>query len=513
MGERRLLFPDVSWWKEARVLDNGALFWSAASREEPDWTRDFCVEVDLYGVSDLRLGRAFAVRVQLSQGVTVEALRWGGRTLEQKAPDVFEVPPLSPQNAVSVLPLEADLRDAQGNAATVQRRVPLPLCAAMWRASREDPWTIAGRGDLWNSTQGREWRLWGAWDAGARLCEGSVPFDVVPTRSHTLRPPQAWGAPISVREAPYGAENTRLVLCGSAREGGALAGVKRTAVSQVDVEMRHEIEPSEGHQVLVWGKGGAFSAAWGGAVLQVGTRWMVPFSFQNAQAPVLAVGLAYEGTWLGAWFARDWRELRPVKWDGERAARFALWARWMRLPWREHAATFHELSREWPTDTLLSWLDPAPENRHDLRMGAPASDLIRAVFRGHFQGDYLAAKELVALWKAPPLQLLGALAETDPFLMVAFARKWAKNFAPGAFAALLKNGAKKLDAPSDNPTEGATIALAAWRHMQTLALHLYEHQSISDEGDRELRIGLNDPALRRRVAALLLQTLADDLIT
>ncbi len=525
LGERTLLMPEAGWWSSAQITEDGAPFWTPATSEEPAWAQGFAVTFETHSPSDgaiesapeapptLRLGEAFGLRVTLPPGVAIDALRWGGRTLESPEPGLFCAPPLTPQNLVAVLPLEAELRrqdKIETEMATVRRRLKLPLRAVMWRGSKREEWQIASKGDTWNSALPREWRLWGTWSGGARLCEGGVPFAMVPARARSIRPPQGWGAPISIREAPYGSGDTLLTLCGAARDGGVVRDVRRTAVGQIDLELTTDIEPSAGHQVLVWGQGGAFSACPGGHIQAAksgaGTRWMTPFCFQNERAPVFAVGLAYEGVWLGGWFAPKWADLQPKAWDSERAARFALWTRWMALPWAENPQVLCEIARRWPAEVLLAWLGDAAGNKWGLRPRLPANDLVRDVFRGEFAGDAGAAATLVKGWGSP-MELLQTLSEADPFLTVSFGRKWAKTYQPKAFAGLLRVAAKRVDVPREagellSPDQGRVPQLALQRHRGAV---------LSDEERRALRVGLDNPTARRRAAALLLQTFATEL--
>ncbi len=437
----------------------------------------------------------------------LERLTWGGRILEQ-IENVYRVPGLTPQNVTTRLPIEAELIHENGEKVCVTRRVPLPLHIAMWRESKDSPWQNADGTQIWNCAQKREWRFWGDWGRSPFLCEGAKRFKPLPIRSHSLRPPEALGAPISIREAPFQEVNTRLKLFSSVRDGGIILAAKRAASRQVDIFFPHEVEPRDDHLIVFWGKGGSVAATAGNTVVTQGQRWMVPLDFKPDNTPVLAVGLAYQDTWIGAWFANDWSDLKPQFWNADRITRFASLARWMRLPWRENPSVLFKMAEEWPLETLAAWLKTEEwQLTAEKSVKSPATqDLTSKVFRGKFPGDPEVAKGLVQKW-GDSRALLRTLSEADPFLMATFAVCWRSHpaYESGALNRLFEGVAKEIYALPENQH-----ILKDSHPLVRLALRHFCRDVLSHEEAQNLEVALATIEMRCRVGAALLRHIIEN---
>ena len=503
IGERRLLWPDASWWQGAEVSDGDQTFWKPSLHEEPSWARG--LEVSLDEVEVLRLGQSFALRVAVPKGVKVESLHWGGRILRALGEGRYEVAALSSENLVASLPLQIAVCGPDGQNEMVSRRVPLPLCAVLCRDDSEQPWQIADGGQSWDVSQPRQWRLMGSWSESARLCEGGVPFDTVPRRSDHVRPPQTWGAPLSVREPPYGSADVVLKLCASARNGGLVRDFVTVAASQIDVTLNHAVAPDANHSLIVWGQDGAVCRVGGDEVLARADRWMVPFGLGGTR--VLAVGLAYRGAWLGAHFASDWWSLCPRTWnafDSAEAARFALLLRWMRLPWREAPRPILAFARHWPVEALRMWLG-REENEFDLKFSAgdeSGQSWVREAFREGFEGTPAHAKAAIAPF-GNVMNLLQSLGQADPFLALKFAKVLSANYQAAGFASLLRRALQGLECEAEDD--------ARFAHWQLALKTRYALGDLEEFERRALRLALESERNRCRAAALLFEWLAHDL--
>ncbi len=506
IGERRLLWPDANWWRSAEIRDGDQSFWKPLLREEPDWARGF--EVSLNKDEPLRLGQSFNLRVQIPIGATIESLRWGGRILRPLADDLYQVAPLSSDNLVASLPLQIAVCGPDGQTETLERRVSLPLCAVLFRGDSQEQWQIADGQEIWDVAQARQWRLLGSWSESARLCEGGVPFDTVPRRSNHVRAPQTWGAPLSVREPPYGSADVVLKLCASARNGGLVSAFKTVATSQIDVTLNHLVAPDADHSLIIWGQDGAVCQVRGDEVLGKSNRWMVPFSL-GGKSRVLAVGLAYEGVWLGAHFEQDWWSLCPRNWnalDSAEAARFALLLRWMRLPWREAPRPVLAFARHWPVEALRMWLG-VEENEFGLQFSASdesGQSWVREAFREGFEGTPAQAKAAIAPF-GNVMNLLKLLGQADPFLALKFARVLSANYQAAGFASLLRRALQQLECDAEPDVDRNA---QSW---QNALKTRYALGNLEEFERRALRLALESERNRCRAAALLFEWLAHDL--
>ncbi len=513
MGKRVFLRPEFDWFENARILEDGVPFWKTPQKEEPEWARDF----DLSVVSlpaGLRLGQSWQMKIRCPARVRVRALRWGGRWLQSEGENLFVAPPFSLQTLAATVTIEADLNGPNDEQTTVERRVNVPLCVVLWRLTRRnsmdfaDEWKIADGSEIWNTGQEREWKIWGQWNENAQVCQGDLPFASVPRRPRALRPAQPSGAPLSVREAPFASENTRIEIARSVRDGGILLDVKRRARSEIHLTLSTAVEPTQAHKVVVWGHRGALAMGLGEQIvpMDAGKRWIVPFSFQHESAPVLGAGIAFAGTWLGAHFTEDWRELCPKNWESERAYRFALMARWMRLPWHEQKSLYFALAHHWPIEVLRAWLGKTANN-WDLRFSNDGGELVRAVFRGNWNGDNATAKALFAVWGektgAAPPQLLRELGEADPFLMLAIARDWANG--QSGFARLFRSALEAIKSASP-VSRSPEISQLKSRLKARL-----EGATSSDSDSHALRFALESSTNRQFAATYLLERLAAQL--
>ena len=505
VGERRLLWPDADWWRQSEICDGDQPFWKPLLREEPEWARG--LEVSLDAVESLHLGQSFSLRVQVTRNVKVASLRWGGRILRPLDDERYEVTALSSDNLVASLPLQIEVCGPNGGREILARRVPLPLCAVLFRGESDEQWQIADGQETWDISQARQWRLMGNWSESARLCEGGVPFDTVPKRSSHVRPPQTWGAPLSVREPPYGSADTVLELCRSVRDGGLVRAFQTVAAQQINVILNHAIAPDADHSLFIWGQDGAICHVRGDEVVGKGERWMVPFHL-GSQSRVLAVGLAYQGVWLGAQFEDDWWSLCPRHWnalDSAEAARFALLLRWMRLPWREAPRPILAFARHWPVEALRMWLG-TEANEFDLQFSAAdesGQSWVREAFREGFEGAPAQAKAAIAPF-GNVMNLLKSLAQADPFLALKFARVLSANYQASAFAFVLYRAVGNLECEAE-PSNGSG---ENWR--LTLRKRYYL-QNLEEFERRALRLALESERNRCRAAALLFEWLAHDL--
>jgi hypothetical protein len=305
---RQFLLPDSTWFSNAHILESGTPFWKPITDPEPNWTQNFALYI-LNLNEGLRLGQPWSLGVRNFEPSGVREIRWGGRILaHEENSHVWIAPPLTTQNITSFVTLEIDLETRTGQKATVLRRLRIPLRAVMWREvgsrtlpySRPNPWNIAEANEPWCMGQEREWKIWGEWSETARVCEGEIPFASIPQRPRALRPHQKIGAEISVRQAPFGDEDVLLKVASSVRDNGVLYAFQRKAIGEVHLHFDRTIELDESYQVVVWGERGALCVAKGSEIQPRGQKWLVPFSFSHEKAPVLGVGVAFGGFWIGA---------------------------------------------------------------------------------------------------------------------------------------------------------------------------------------------------------------------
>lgn len=424
----QLLLPDANWWKNARIEDDGALFWTPLLCDEPQWASG--LEISLTASQPLTLGQTFGVKVQCPPLVQVQSLEWNGRILESVTPDEFQVGPLTTENFAPSLKIKASLTHQDGNSTSVARRLRVPLQAILWRENSDSPWQSEHL-RVCNSSHPRQWRFLGQWDESARVCEGDVPFDHLPRRARALKkPPHRLGAPLTVRTAPYGPKDIVKKVCGHTRDSGILLDAKLLNSQSVVLQFHTAIEPDKRHQVIVWAQGEDLADVPPEYIRASEREWHVEFHLENPHAKIWGVALAYGGQWLGAHFRQDWFRLLEGPWSSERARRFANLMRWMRLPWLENKAAICRLAHDWPLEFLVAWLgkglndwglEPSHKDEEDKRR----HDLVRQIFGQKISLENQRPTDLAAAWnhagEGNLESLYAALFQASPWLARDFA--------------------------------------------------------------------------------------------
>ncbi len=324
----RVLRANGWYWAEiaagtvasTRISLDGVVVWEALLRERlkrpvPEWTRGISVRVE--GTTQPRFGEPVDLRVTgLPDGYSLEAARCGQTLLtvstRDKQPIVMGlvVPVESARRSIkvwlrvsqagsgsSMVACRVDL-DCWGllveTAAGLLKAVPLGRPV---RFSRGHPLRIKVRAPKLPPGELRRWSVF----------EGGSYYGVPSLQTRELRPKLALGAPLDLRLGMHNADATALPLCGPILDCGEVAAA-RLAQDETDyyveIDMRGPLVPRPGHQVRLWMPGQPVRLFDWDQIddepLEDGrSQWVV--NIGSATAPG-ALGIAYRGERLGAWF-------------------------------------------------------------------------------------------------------------------------------------------------------------------------------------------------------------------
>lgn len=496
VGERTLFFPDAEWFVNGVVRHENRDYWRALKRQEPLWAKNLTLEIQFDG-EKLGFGDSFRVAVSHPQELQIMALHGAGRTFSRlessEEKTAFAGFSIAPDNATTHLLLEIEVR-AGDECAVLSRRLAVPLWGALWRENESQSWNKADPDAPWNLSKPRQWKIFGAFENGAMICEGAAPVDLLPARARALKPKLAQGEPLSIRTSPFDGENEAMRLCSSIRNGGEILDLEFQS-DWVHLHLAHAFDAGEFHQVFAWLHNGAIVQIDAPDILAQGALWSIENSFE---APLLTLGIAFEGDLIGSWVASNWAPLFQNL-AAHNAAELAARARWFDLPlWEGDFA--RQFARLWPAQTLEAWLGQ-PQTPQQFHFGPSRRTLVRQAFKGHFAGDAKAAQSLIFALQ-PTWRALDLLCDVDPFLMASHAQIWAQNYQPRPFAAMIDACRKRLEAK----TTGLDIPLSQRRQVAFDACRLW-HGELEPPRAAQLESALANDGLRRVVAACLLEDL------
>lgn len=118
--------------------------------------------------------------------------------------------------------------------------------------------------------------------------------------------------------------------------GAVLDCIRMNASSDILIRLQDPIEPSTEHQIIVWSDSGEVTAI---GMQDIRTNHDAKhWSFNryagglDFKGSIIAVGVAYRGTRIGAWWVDDWFDYLAHMIDAEDLTEIAMMLRWYRIP-------------------------------------------------------------------------------------------------------------------------------------------------------------------------------------
>ena len=439
-----------NWPSDTAAHLDGVMLWSpkkAAGRATgvPPW----CVGIRVLPL-DARTpvwGGVMRLRVTHPSDVSVAYAHVEGSYLDVDAtapPDTL-IGPLTLRTRPGVTQLNVILGLTRGKErARVRQSIPLLLSGVIWLT--ESGWECLPVSHKLTLEEARRTSVkifpppFGSNERWA-LMEGDTFVTPLWQRPRPIGDLAGLGSPLTVRPGPYNAPGDAFMVVHEVIDEGVVADVavettltegedKAPARRLCRLTLRQPLEPDASYRVLWWQADRCPELLNLSEVrmLDEGRTWC--FALPSGLDNPVAVGLAYQGTRIGAWWRGKWSDSLDRVTD-EQAARIAAIAiRWLRLPLLGKRAKpgVRRLAAAFPAIVLTAWLRATP--RH-LPLEWPASDrawlgAIRRIFR-NWQPDVVSSKQVIgglapSAEQEPKFQerVYGAvfkLIQIDPFLM------------------------------------------------------------------------------------------------
>ena len=400
-------------------------------------------------MSSLPMGHPFKVAIRHQEGVRVTFVLRGMEPLEPrpKRPGLTHVRanmsagPSLGRESKWLIGLEYD-----GDAARItQRFQPAHHGGAILRG---DTWEILDPQNSLDAEDARQSPIrvappptWG----GREVCEEQQKWAVMEgehlvgepgSRPQKIQELFGLGAALTVRLGPYNAipaippdggpkRLDALILADRVVDRGIVRGVPHGEATDDAhawrIELTHEVEIDEHHEVLWWDRSGEVHhlrpTAWsiGGSVRH--DLWSVEPPHVDTQPRALI--FTFNDRRLGAWWTTDWA-FEIVDAAAREPVLIADLIRWAKLPVLEERSLpeVRRLAEAWPVEVLMSWLsDQAPDGWRFV---------IRAAFRNWWPRAVSRSKVSPMLWGSsaefPEVATARRLMEICPILMGRYLR-------------------------------------------------------------------------------------------
>ena len=450
---KRLYFLPSGAERPVRVTLAGEEIWSSSIEggalpkpPEPDWAGTVTIEIMPTVRIELDRYEGSSIRV-FGLGTTAELqyVRFGGRPLDFHlgedgvyCTEKFDITREVARGNSWMLPeIKVKLGLRRGSEQTAVERTSILNVSGILRANA-DGWQVVDRQDklLANDAIQSPFKVLlppGHGQDANRLAllEGPVFLKKLWLRPRPLGQLGGYGAPLELR-APYNFTDFKMEVAAEIRAPGILEGILVTNNAKVRLYLRHPIDPSLGHKILLWsiGKSPVILDAVENVEYQ-GDEWDV-----SIPDPALGDGfiaLAYDGARIGSWWPSrpDWSGIS----SNATAIETAAMLKWMHTPivspdWLDGIRFF---AQQYPAQALSAWLvdEGLPA---DLEHGETEEQwraAVRQVFSG-WNPDGESAWEIIKALGAsspndPVSEALQALLYEDPLLMGRIARIWARS--------------------------------------------------------------------------------------
>lgn len=368
----------------ARLFLGDELLWTPNTRVVPAWSERVCFDTQF---QPRESPTHFRIRIFHPSDVVVASIRCRGQILECQSTSQTgaqtELLPLdethwdSEEIRFTVLLRKDDER------ADLRYRTPLRLGGHLWR--RGEKWELLPSSLACDIDEFRNARIRLSppesiiKGVGWHLFEGQRWIAPVDQRSQRISDLDGWGAPLTLRTGPYNSCQDEQHLIRGLTNHGIIQDVEFRDDGGVSVHLRRAIAPDSSHALVLLGYEGQFIQipAPDLACLQLDSNGSIPSWDLPSTAIELigsrpaSVAIAYDGSWLGSWWADDWsRVLSPRSETDGRAVNvgetdLAQALRWFHLPLLspDNAASVREFAFAFPVTVLTAWLSSKSSDR------------------------------------------------------------------------------------------------------------------------------------------------------
>jgi hypothetical protein len=272
------------------------------------------------------------------------------------------------------------------------------------------------------------------------LLEGDTWIDSTWRRPRSLHACAGFGSVLKIQKSAYNAsalDQTQQIVCAVINTGCVqtitLKDEQNVSSRVLHIQLTRSIEPDMSHSIVWWDQDGTY-------VLFKPERWLIRDSIMcwSATLPTacgqpLAIGVAYEGHWLGTWYSRNWIQILSATYV--EASRIVTLIRWFHLPLMsqdifpsvEHFACTHAL------ETVPIWLaeDCSLPGLQFARSDDSWISVVRKIFfnwQPESNIGQLVQRLIDPLLANDPLtvsqQIVSTLSRVSPILMAKTLRAW-----------------------------------------------------------------------------------------
>ncbi len=453
----RLYLLEKDWPAQTRVILERCILWEPRLSFAPPPQKQVdekTIEIHLYDTQvPLSFNQPIRFEISHPQNYTIAFIRSVGQPInfDQRTPRLTVMEPIALQPHMLSLKAGTDIELTLGiqlnNSPAVVRfrsSVKVPIIGAALFG--KDGWTALDATQSLNIEKAK-WQLMRFYLRDTEnwpLLEGDMWIDDTWKTPKTLQKCAGYGAPLKIRKSAYNAtalDQPRQIV----REVINTGCVKTITITEeiqnpptyvLQLQLTHLIEPDASHTLRWWDQDGSCTL-FQPEHLEARDDVMYWSSTlpTNCIQP-LAIAVAYDGTWLGAWCSKDWSKILSA--SAVEASTISALMRWFHLPLLslDVSHKVEQFSYAHAVDALPIWLGeqcPLP----DLRFTSSDEGWLSVVRKIFFNwqpesgiNDLVQCLSDPATANDPPLvaeQMVWKLSRVSPILMAKVLQPWVDN--------------------------------------------------------------------------------------